>query len=54
LLNHASRLAARYGLVLVKKIRFEDYIEEEMEQGKDLLWRMKALEVMTQILANCL
>jgi hypothetical protein len=41
------RLADRYGLELVKRTRFEDYIDQEMEEGRELLWRMKALEVST-------
>jgi len=37
-------LASRYGLTLVRKIRFEDFIQEEMRDGKELMIRMKALE----------
>lgn len=38
------KLAARYGLRLLKKMRFEDFVDQELEQGRDLLWKMKALE----------
>lgn len=39
------RLAAKYGLKLVEKTRFEDFFNREKDRGKDLLIRMKALEV---------
>ena len=26
-------------------MRFEDFVDQELEQGRDLLWKMKALEV---------
>ena len=29
----------------MRKIRFEDFIQEEMRDGKELMIRMKALEV---------
>nr|SVE77650.1 EOG090X07I2 [Daphnia lumholtzi] len=39
-----EKLASKYGLTLVQKTRFEDFVPQEMERGKDLLMRMKALE----------
>nr|SVE93664.1 EOG090X07I2 [Scapholeberis mucronata] len=38
------KLASKYGLTLVQKTRFEEFIPQELERGKDLLVRMKALE----------
>nr|SVE70470.1 EOG090X07I2 [Daphnia similis]SVE71094.1 EOG090X07I2 [Daphnia similis]SVE71725.1 EOG090X07I2 [Daphnia similis] len=39
-----EKLALKYGLTLVQKTRFEDFVPQELERGKDLLMRMKALE----------
>nr|SVE75171.1 EOG090X07I2 [Daphnia dolichocephala] len=39
-----EKLALQYGLTLVQKTRFEDFVPQELEHGKDLLMRMKALE----------
>ncbi|XP_045036456.1 mRNA cap guanine-N7 methyltransferase isoform X2 [Daphnia magna] len=39
-----EKLASKYGLTLVQKTRFEDFVPQELECGKDLLMRMKALE----------
>nr|SVE74229.1 EOG090X07I2 [Daphnia barbata] len=39
-----EKLASQYGLTLVQKTRFEDFVPQELEHGKDLLMRMKALE----------
>jgi len=39
-----QKLALRYGLHLVRRIRFEDFIKEELRDGKELMSRMKALE----------
>ena len=39
------RLARKYGLTLVQKTRFEEFVFQELDNGKDLLMRMKALEV---------
>nr|SVE94284.1 EOG090X07I2 [Simocephalus serrulatus] len=39
-----EKLASKYGLKLVKKTRFEEFVPDEIEGGKELLMRMKALE----------
>nr|SVE84301.1 EOG090X07I2 [Daphnia pulex] len=39
-----QKLASKYGLTLVQKTRFEEFVIQELDQGKDLLMRMKALE----------
>nr|SVE92436.1 EOG090X07I2 [Megafenestra aurita] len=39
-----EKLASKYGLTLVQKTRFEEFVSQELEYGKDLLMRMKALE----------
>nr|SVE73602.1 EOG090X07I2 [Daphnia atkinsoni] len=39
-----EKLASKHGLTLVQKTRFEDFVPQELEHGKDLLMRMKALE----------
>nr|SVE76431.1 EOG090X07I2 [Daphnia longispina] len=39
-----EKLAKKYGLKLVQKTRFEDFVRDELVHGKDLLMRMKALE----------
>nr|SVE72982.1 EOG090X07I2 [Ceriodaphnia reticulata] len=39
-----QKLATKYGLTLVQKTRFEEFVSQELDHGKDLLMRMKALE----------